>query len=210
MAGVKRQYDSGARRARAEQVRARILDHARDILLADGYAGLSIPAVARACEISAESVYKRFPGRAALTRAVVEEALRGLGPVDAESRSDTLPADDLPALLDGWGRLTAEVSPRVAPVLLLVDAAAAHDPELAELARALADDRRTRMAHNAGRLLEAGHLPAELSLERATDILLVYSSPQLYDMLVVRGGWGLDEYARFVSAGIAAQLSAAA
>ncbi len=208
MTGVKRQYDGEARRARAERVRLRILEEAREILLRDGYAGLTIPGVAGACEISAESVYKRFAGRAALTRAVVEHALLGLGPVAAETRSDALPSDDLKTLLDGWGRLTAEVAPRVAPILLLLEAAAGHDAELAALDRGLADERRRRMRQNARRLSSGGHLPAGLSIERATDILLVHSSPQLYEMLVVDGGWGLEEYARFVSVGIAAQLSA--
>src|SRR4051794_26235473 len=109
VADVKRQYDGEARRARAEQVRVRILERAREILLRDGYAGLTIPGIASACGVSPESVYKRFAGRAALTRAVVEDALRGLGPVAAESRSDALPAADLDALLEGWGRLTAEL-----------------------------------------------------------------------------------------------------
>ena len=209
MTDVKRQYDGEARRARAEQVRVRILEHARQILLRDGYAGLTIPGVARACGVSAESVYKRFAGRAALTRAVVESALRGLGPVAAESRSDALPADDLDALLEGWGRLTAELSPRLAPILLLLDDAAGQDAELAELSRGLAEDRRVRMRENALRLAGAGHLPAALSVERATDILLTYSSPRLYELLVVQGGWDLGEYARFVSVGIAAHLSSA-
>ncbi|MFF1571144.1 TetR/AcrR family transcriptional regulator [Leifsonia sp. NPDC058292] len=208
MTGVKRQYDGEARRARAEQVRVQILERAREMLLRDGYAGLTIPAVARACGVSAESVYKRFAGRAALTRAVVEEALHGLGPVAAESRSDALPADDLPKLVDGWGRLTAELAPRVAPILLLLENAASHDAELAELSRGLSDDRRARMRENALRLSRAGHLPAAFSTEHATDVLLTYSSPQLYDMLVVRSGWNLAEYARFVSVGIAAHLSA--
>ncbi len=161
-----------------------------------------------ACGVSVESVYKRFPGKTALVRAVVEQALRGIGPVAAESRSDALEAEDLASLLDGWGRLTAEVGPRVAPILLLLDAAAAHDPELEELARGLADDRRARMTENALRLADAGHLPPELPVARATDILLTYSSPQLYDLLVLRSGWDLDRYASFVTTGIRAQLAA--
>lgn len=209
MADVKRRYDGRERRARAEQVREQLLDTARRMLLADGYAALTIPKVAEACGVSVESVYKRFPGKAALVRAVVQGALAGVGPVAAETRSDARDAGDLPRLLWGWARLSTEVAPRVAPILLLLDAAAAHDPELAELARSLDDDRRARMTANALRLAEAGHLPPGLTVSRATDILLTYSSPQLYDLLVVRSGWTLDEYASFISVGIAAQLAAA-
>jgi AcrR family transcriptional regulator len=205
--GVKRKYDGSARRAQAAKVRESLLQAARDILLTDGYAALTIPKVADACGVSAESVYKRFPGKAALVRAVVQQGLEGAGPVAAEDRSDALSADDLTALLEGWGRLSAEVAPRVAPILLLLEAAAHHDPELTALAQDIDDDRRTRMAGNATRLAAAGHLPPTVDVETATDILLTYSSAQLYDLLVLRSRWDLDRYAEFVTVGIAAHLS---
>lgn len=207
MTGVKRRYDGSIRRARAEQVRERLLDTARQMLLGDGYAATTIPALADACGVSAESVYKRFPGKKALVRAVVKQALRGSRPVAAEIRSDALAADDPQALLRGWGRLAAEVAPRVAPILLLVHAAALHDPDLTQLERELDEDRRARMTDNARRLAEAGHLSADLSLERASDILWTYSSPQIYDLLVQRRGWSPDQYAAFITAGMAAHLT---
>jgi AcrR family transcriptional regulator len=204
---VKRQYDGSARRARAERMREKLIETARETLLTEGYASLSVPKLARACGVSVESVYKRFAGKPALVRAVVEHALRGIGPVGAEARSDAIPADDLEGLLEGWGRLSAEVGPRVAPILLLLDGAAGHDPELAALRRELEADRRARMTDNAARLAGAGHLPDGLSVTRAADILLTYSSPQVYDLLVVRSGWTPEEYARFISTGLAAQLT---
>ncbi len=206
MVGVKRGYDGTSRRARAEQVRTELIEAARAMLLADGYAASTIPKIALVCEVSAESVYKRFAGKPALVRAVVEQALRGLGPVPAETRSDALGAADLPELLHGWATLSAEVAPRVAPILLLVRLAAAHDPELANLARELDDNRRARMTANAHRLADAGHLPRGLSVAQATDILWTYSSPEVYDLLVMRSGWKLDEYATFITAGLAAHL----
>ena len=210
MADVKRQYDGTARRARAEKVRESLIETARAMLVADGYAALTVPKVAQACGVSVESVYKRFAGKAALVRAVVEQALRGAGPVAAETRSDALRADDLQGLLQGWGRLSAEVGPRVAPILLILDAGAEHDRELADLDRELEEGRRARMTENALRLADAGHVPPALSVTRVADILLTYSSPQLYDLLVIRSAWTLDEYADFISVGIAAQLSAGA
>ncbi|MEP6980540.1 MAG: hypothetical protein ABJA16_07230, partial [Nakamurella sp.] len=139
-------------------------------------------------------------------RAVVEHALHGTGSVAAEARSDALGADDLGELLQGWGRLSAEVAPRVAPILLLIQRAAARDVELADLARELDANRRARMTENAHRLADAGHLPPGLSVEQTTDILWTYSSPEVYDLLVMRSGWKLDEYATFITAGLAAHL----
>jgi len=206
MAGVKRRYDGAARRAQAERVRAALIDTARDMLLNDGYAALTIPKLAQACGVSAESVYKRFAGKPALVRAVVEQALRGIGPVAAETRSDALGVDDLQELLRGWGRLSAEVGPRVAPILLLLQVAASRDPGLASLTRELDANRRARMRDNAHRLADAGHLPPGLSVAQATDILWTYSSPEVYDLLVIRSGWNLQQYATFISAGLAAHL----
>lgn len=207
MSDVKRRYDGTARRAQAEQVRATLIGAAHGMLLREGYAALTIPKLAQACGVSAESVYKRFAGKPALVRAVVEYALRGSGPVAAETRSDALDADDLQTLLRGWGQLSAEVAPRVAPILLLVQVAAAHDPELAGLARELDDNRRTRMSENARRLAQAGHLPPGMSIARATDILWTYSSPELYELLVKRSGWNLQQYSAFITAGITAHLT---
>lgn len=206
MADVKRRYDSTGRRARAEQVRERVLDTARDMLLRQGYAATTIPDLARACEVSAESVYKRFPGKPALVRAVVTRALEGVGPVAAETRSDELPADDLLGLLRGWAQLAAEVAPRVAPVLLLVHDASAHDRELVSLDTELDERRRTRMIDNAQRLAAAGHLPDHLTVRQAADVLWTYSSPQVYRLLVERSGWTLQQYAGFIADGLAAQL----
>lgn len=156
--------------------------------------------------MSAESVYKRFPGKPALVRAVVSRALEGIGPRRAESRSDALAGDDLQALLRGWGTLAAEVAPRVAPILLLVHAGAAHDPELADIAAELDHDRRSRMTDNARRIADAGHLPGGLTIERTADILWTYSSPQVYDLLVQLRGWTTDQYAEFIALGVSAHL----
>ena len=206
MTHVKRRYDGAARRARAEQLGRLLIDTAREQFLTNGYATTTITTVAQACGVSVESVYRRFPGKAALFRAVVEQALRGDGPVPAEERSDELPSADLHTLLRGWGRLSTEVAPRVAPLLLLVQAAAAHDPELTDLARELDHSRLLRMTDNARRLALAGHLPPSMSVAQAADLLWTYSSPETYDLLVQRRGWSLERYRQFIVAGLSGHL----
>jgi AcrR family transcriptional regulator len=206
MPGVKRRYDGTRRRARADEVSRSLVDTARAMLLSEGYAGTTIPKVARACGVAVDSVYKRFPGRAGLVRAVVDDALHGVGQVSAEVRSDALAPDDLPSLVSSWGRLTAEVSPQVAPILLLVRAAAAADADVVPLAQQLDDQRRSRMRDNAQRLRDSGHLPGQVSVEEMADVLWTYSAPELYDLLVQRRGWTIDGYGRFVTNGIAAHL----
>jgi hypothetical protein len=96
----------------------------------------------------------------------------------------------------------------VAPVLLLVRAAAAVDADVVPLAQQLDDDRRSRMTDNARRLQEAGHLPERVTVEEMADVLWTYSAPELYDLLVQRCGWEVARYGRFVTSGIAAHLVA--
>jgi hypothetical protein len=94
----------------------------------------------------------------------------------------------------------------VAPVLLLVRAAANQDPKVAALADELDASRRRRMFANARRLADAGHLGEGIDAEHAADVLWTFSSPEIYDLLVVRRGWTAEQLGDFVARGIAGEL----
>jgi AcrR family transcriptional regulator len=207
MADVKRGYDATSRRAQARRRRDAVVATAEELFLAQGFAGTTVAAVARRSGVSVELVYKHFGDKAGLLRAVVERALEGSGPVPAESRADALPAADAAALVRGWGRLAAEVAPVVSPVLLLVRAAAAQDPDAERLADELDAARMRRMSGNARRLAEAGHLGEGVTVESAADVMWTLSSPEVYDLLVRRRGWDPAGYRDFVTRGIAALLA---
>ncbi len=207
-----RRYDASRRRSRALRTRTAVLQAAERLFLSDGYAATTIAAVATAAGVSVETIYKAFGGKPGLVRAIRDRALKGEGPVPAEQRSDELQAreSDPRELIRGWGALTAEVAPRVAPILLLVRSAATVDPGLAGLRHELDADRLVRMTHNARTLAEAGHLRAGVKLEDAADVLWTCSSPDLYELLVLMRGWPLDRYARFVADAMIAGLLAPA
>ena len=99
-----------------------------------------------------------------------------------------------------------EVAPRVAPVLLLVRDAAASDPQLATLQDEMDAARLTRMTHNARTLLNGGHLRKGITLDGATDVLWTYSSPELFELLVVRRGWSIERYGQFIGDAMIAAL----
>lgn len=207
MSNVKRRrYDAGGRRAQAERTRQALIELARDALLTRGYAATTVSEVARACGVSVESVYKRFGGKPGLVRAVVDTALLGEGALPAETRSDALAISDPAQLLAGWARLTAEIAPRVAPILLLLRQAGDQDADLTALALELDDNRRQRMGTNARRLADTGALRPGVSADQAADVLWTYSSPELYDLLVLRSTWPLERYAGFISEALQAHL----
>jgi AcrR family transcriptional regulator len=149
--------------------------------------------------VSAESVYKAFGGKPGLVRAICARGLAGSGPVHAESRSDALQreVDDPRAIIRAWGTLTTEVAPRVAPILLLLRAAAVIDGEMAALQAEIEAERLSRMTHNARSLVD--HLRAGLAVEDAAAVLWTYSSPEMYELLVIKQGWALRRYGDFIA-----------
>jgi AcrR family transcriptional regulator len=203
-----RRYDSARRQDAAQRRRAAVVEAARRLFLREGFSGTTIARIAMDAGVSEETVYKAFGNKIALVRAIRDQALAGAGPVHAERRSDRMQAseNDPRQIIRGWGVLTMEVAPRVAPVLLLVRDAAASDRELARLQAEMDAARLTRMTHNARTLLKGGHLRRGITLDEAADVLWTYSSPELYELLVIRRGWAVERYGRFIADAMIAAL----
>ena len=204
-----RRYDASGRRRASAQRRLVVVEQARRLFLEHGFGGTTVAAVAQAAGVSVETIYKAFGGKAGLVRAVWEQALEGGGPVPAEERSDAVSAvaDDPQEVVATWARLSAEVGERAAPVLALVRAAAAADPEAAALLAEIDAGRLARMRHNADALARRGHLRPGLSVERAAQLMVAISG-SLHDPLVGDAGWSAVEYAEVVERLLTAGLLA--
>lgn len=195
-----RTYDSSGRRQRARQRHAETLDAARRLFLAHGYAATTIESIAETVGVSPATIYKSHGGKAGLVRELCRRALVGPGPVPAEELSNALRSNaDPAALIEGWARLTVKVSPRIAPLLLLLRDAALADPEAGALRNELDKARLARMAENAQHLAVAGHLRPDVTTHQARDILWLCSSPELYDLLITHRRWPLTRYRRFIA-----------
>jgi AcrR family transcriptional regulator len=204
----RRRYDSSGRRQQAGRNREAILEVARRLFLSEGYAATTVAAIAQASKVSVETIYKAFGGKPGLVKAIYERGLEGSGSVPAERRSDAMRSGetDPRKIIENWGAFVTEVAPLSAPILLLVKTAAASDPEMAQLLEEADRARLARMEHNARDLYERRLLREGVTLEQARDILWLYSSPELYELLVVRQGWAIERYGRFVAGGMIAAL----
>ena len=203
-----RRYDSSGRRERARQTRDQVIDAARDLFLTDGYAATTVTAIAAAARVSVETIYKSFGGKAGLVRAIVDKGLAGQGPIPAEQRSDHIrdTEPDPRRILTAWGAFVTELAPRIVPILALARHAAASDPEIAALLDEISASRHERMTLNARGLVSAGHLRPGIPISEAADILWVYSSPELYELLVIRRGWPAERHGQFVGQALIAAL----
>ena len=199
MTDVKRGYDSSRRQEYARRHREAVLTAAQHRFLSDGYSATTIAAIAGDAGVSAETIYKTFGGKAGLVKAIWERGLAGSGDVPAPQRSDQMQAreKDPRQIIRNWGQLTSEVAPRVAPILLLIRSAATAEPEMARLLSETDQQRLQRMRHNAHAL--AGHLKPGVSPRAAAEVMWTYSSPDLYDLLVLRRQWPIQRYGRFIA-----------
>ncbi len=204
----KRAYNASRRQQQARQNQLRIIETAERLFLRNGYATATVVDIAAAAGVSVDTIYKSFGGKPGLVRAIRDRALEGQKPVPAEQRSDEIQAReaDPRAIVKAWGDFVAELTPRVAPILLLIRDVAASDEEVRALRDEMDADRLQRMTQNARRLRDSGHLRRGISLAYATDILWTYSSPELYERLVLHRGWSTPRYGRFVAEAMTAAL----
>ncbi|MEO7369517.1 MAG: TetR family transcriptional regulator [Ilumatobacteraceae bacterium] len=203
-----RSYDSSRRHRTAQATRVRIVAAARKRFLSDGYATSTIATIAGDADVSVDTVFKAFGGKPGLLRAIHSQSLAGVEPVGAEARSDALQTTegDPDVIMRGLGRLTAEVAPLVAPLMLLIRDAALTDPEVAGLKTQLDQQRLDRMTHNARTLAAAGHLRPDITIEHAAEVMWTYSAPEFFELLVIRRGWTSEQLGDFVGDALAAHL----
>ncbi len=204
----RRRYDASGRRERARQTRDQIVTTAEGLFRSSGYHATTVAAIAAAAHVSVETIYKGFGGKPGLVRAIVERGLAGAGPVPAEQRSDHVrdTEPDPRQIITAWGAFLTELAPRTVPILALARDAAASDPDLAATLDQISAARLERMTHNARGLARAGHLGPGITIAQAADILWTYSSPELYELLVLRRGWTAERYGHFAAQAMIAAL----
>ena len=207
--GVKgRSYDASLRREQARRNHDRIIEMAQRRFLRNGYGPTTISAIAKDADVSVDTIYKSFGGKSGLIRAMGTRALQGTGRVPAEQRSDELQArePDPRKLISSWGVFVTEIAPLAAPIMLLVRDAAGSHPELRPLLEEVHAVRLSRMTDNARRFAAAGHLRPGLTVADAANVMWTYTSPELYELLVLRRGMPLKTYGRFVADAMIAAL----
>ena len=195
-----RRYDASRRREQARLKRKAIVAAARQRFLDDGFTATTIATIAADAGATVDTIYKSFGGKAGLLRAMCEDALKGEGSIQAEQRSDAMQASeaDPRRMLRGLGTLTTEVAPRIAPLLLLLSSAAEADSAMAQLRADFDAARLARMTQVVQILASKTQLRPGLSVEEAAEIMWVYSSPELYGLLVLTRGWRPERFGEFV------------
>lgn len=200
---AKRRYDSTARRASAEQTRHAILESARQLFLEKGYAGTTMPAIARAADVALDTVYATVGTKAALFRLLVEAALSGEDAVVPAEQREYVRAireePDAARKLQIYANALAEIQPRLAPLFQVLQTAAPLDADLGALWREISTRRAANMRLMAKNLASTGRVRADLPESTVADVLWTMNSPEFYLLLVEQRGWSSQEFGSWLA-----------
>ena len=205
-----RTYDATRRQEQAQENRARVLDAARGRFLADGYTATTIPGVARDAGVSIQTVYKVFGNKAGLLKAVFDVAVTGDDqpiPVAERDPIKRIQAEPDPrSKLRMYSQYFVQGAQRAVAVGLLARDAASADPAAAAVWQQIQQQRLTGMGQFARHLHAGGYVPAGITAEEARDVLWTFTSPEIWELVVIQRGWTPARYGDWLASMLAAAL----
>ncbi len=189
----KRAYDSSGRKTAAEATRHAILAAARRLFLKQGYAGATMPEIAKVAGIALDTVYAAVGKKPALFRLLVESAISGQDDAVLAEQRDYVRAiraePDAAAKLKIYAAALGAIQPRLAPIVQILQIAAPLEPDLDKLWREISPRRAANMLLLAQDLAATGQTRPDLSIPEIADIIWSMNAPEYFLLLVVQRGW---------------------
>lgn len=199
----RRRYDSTRRAERAAATRRAVLDAARELFVAQGYAATPVAAIAARAGVAVDTVYASAGRKPEILALLVETALSGTEDVvpgpEREYVDRIRTAMDARAKLAVYGEAVAAIGERLAPVHRALAEAAVADPDCAALRAAVAARRRQNMLAFAAELRTTGELRAGLSDDDVADVVWATNSAEFHALLVGDRGWSTDRFGQWLA-----------
>ena len=124
-------YKSLVRERQAADTRRRIVEATRQLLQKEGYAGMTIEAIARRAEVSAQSVYAIFKSKTGILIELLDQST--FGPEYEEAVRHALAADDPETRLRRAAPIARQIHDAQSAAFDLLRGAGVLAPELAKL-----------------------------------------------------------------------------
>ena len=193
----KRGYSSRMRAEAAEDTRTRILDAAKSLMGRRGIDKVTIADIAERAGVAASTVYAIYKSKEGILRTLMEQSLFGGSFRSAQNMLDTV--TDPVRLIELTSHVSRAIYESEMSDLGLLRHASGFSPALRkieqEFERMRYDMQETRIVA----LFDAGKARSGLSLDTARRILWMYTSRDVYRMLVQEGGWSPDRYQEWLS-----------
>lgn len=198
------------RAERSRRTRAKVIAAARELFVAQGYGATSLQEVADRAGVAVQTIYFVFGNKRTLFKDVVDTSIAGdTEPVATMERAWFRAACAAPTaagLLRAHVRGTRDILGRVAPIMPLIAAAAATDPEIAAQWPGDQDPRYTVQLAAARALTGKPDARPGVTAAKAADLLFGLLSPELYLIFVRDRGWSPGMWEDWAYATLSAQL----
>jgi AcrR family transcriptional regulator len=199
----RRTYDGSTRQTQSAATRQRIVDAARELILANGYRATTIAAISSRAGVNADSVYALVGRKPMVLRELIEQALSGTDhEVVAEERAHVkaIRAEKDPRkMLAMYARAVCQTHQRMSPLFLALRDASSTEPEAREVWQEISNRRAANMRKLVSGLRDREGLRADLTIEEGADIVWATNSSELYVLFVVERGWAIDRYERWLA-----------
>jgi AcrR family transcriptional regulator len=189
---ARRAYKSLTRQRQAHETRGRIVEATRQLLEAEGYAGMTVEAVARRAEVAVQTVYAVFGSKTGILAELLNQTT--FGPDYEDTVRQTLEEMDPERRLRGAARIARQIHDAQRTGFDLLRGAGVVAPELARLEQErerIRYEREEAMIHS---LRDAKRLRPGLSYRAARDIMWTLTASDVYRMLVRERGWSSQKY----------------
>jgi len=186
------------RRRNPAETRRRILDAAESLLGEQGYASTTLAAIADRAGVAVQTVYFTFHSKGELLMQVVLAA--GADDPEAPRHQDRGWYREMLASTDARRQLAllsehgTDIFVRIAPLIGLVDAARASDPNLGAAWQQTVLARREALREQMEVVARSGAIRPELSVDDAADIVFVLQRPETLRALTTECGWSIERY----------------
>ncbi|MGU3585823.1 TetR/AcrR family transcriptional regulator [Rhodococcus sp. C26F] len=187
-----RRYRSPRRQMQAAQTRAAALDAAARLFAERGWTGTSMRDVARAAEVSVETLYGAFGSKAQLLKSAAEVAIVG---DDVQKALAERPAyraigegPTVGVRIEAAAHMVAAINERLHPLAAALRHGATTDPVLADVVADLEAQRRSSVTDAAEMITGRRPDPEQV------DELWVQTDDQVYALFVHHCGWSRARY----------------
>src|SRR6267143_3250211 len=163
----KRPYKSLVRQRQAGDTRRRIVEATRQLLQREGYAGMTIEAIAQRADVSAQSVYANFKSKTGILTELLDQSTFGADYEDAVRQA--LSASDPETSLRLAAPIARQIHDSQSAIFDLMRGAGVVAPELAKLEHQRESLRYERQERMIISLREAGRIRTGLDQGTARD-----------------------------------------
>lgn len=207
---VKRTYSSTLRAAQARETRYTIVSTAEQLFTELGYGRTTIDAIAEQAGVSRKTVFTAVGGKLDLLKLALDWAVTGddeqVPLLERPELAATRTASSAAAILRGWVDVVAAIAARLHGLSAALTAAAAANDEARLLREANQAQRLTGARAFVTHLAAHNGLRPGLSVDRAADIVWLYSDPAVYHRLVAERDWPDADYRAWLLRTITQQL----